>query len=58
MCLDGSRPRALEHIHLLLVVVGVTRGAIGSGVRDPLPVERMLNGQMARETVDLMIGHV
>ena len=56
MCLDGPRARALEHIHLLLVVVGVARGAIGSGVSDPLSVERMLNGQMARETVDLMVG--
>ena len=48
----------LEHLDLLLVVVGVAAGAVRGGVHEPLLVERVLDAEMASQAVDGVLGHV
>ena len=49
---------SLEHLDLLLVVIGMAAGAIRGGVHEPLLVERVLDAEVAVQAVDGMLGDV
>ena len=55
---EQGRAAALEHPHLLLVMVGMTTGAVGGGVDDLLLVFGVLNRQVAIEAVEGVLGDV
>lgn len=54
----GLPPYTLKHVDLLAVMVGVTGRAIGGGVEQFFPVQRVGDLEVTVQAVDLVFGHV